>query len=435
MAQRYGLGVDNNLSDVENNVTALRYLGFLPEDLYILPNTGASGVSATDYINCSGLKYHLEPQTSQLLTRATNLVNNQSLYVANSGDVNIGSLYAPTVNADRGYTDLGNYIYATSSGSFFSTTNPSGDYSQGGQYKVGSLRADTTTVSGLGYTAPTTDWNDTYVKYRNYIPLKNQAGTAADYVPTYLAPPTVLQSNVLWFDSEYSTFTLDGSNNVSEWQDVYGRGTLVQTASAARPAYTTNVLNGKPGVVFNGSQSLVSPTIHPLVPQAATVITVFRVADSLYNVIGTLNSSSNRWRDSNGNGDFGLFTDAIQSNFPTNMPIVGTFFSTVRISQNFGLDFRLNGVQKTFKSGGGFTYDSTGAFIVGRSASTANSFTGDIYAICVFDRVLNDVELATMEEYFAWRYDFVYDPGRAQPLELELGGTIDDESGTALTLG
>ena len=436
MAQQYGLGVDNNLSDVEDNVEALRQLGFEPQDLYILVNTGASGVVGNDYTNISGLKFHLENQVVNVLNRASGVVNSQTLYVANSGDVGVGSLYADTINADRGYADLGNAIYATSSGSYFSTTNPSGLYSQGGQYKLGPVRANTLTADTLGFDGPTvTEWSDRYTKYKQYVVLKNESGTTSQYVPTYLAPPTVMQGNALWFDTEFSDFTIDGANKISEWKDVNNRGTLVQETAASQPTYTTNVLNGKPGVVFTGSQSLTMPELQPLVPQAATVITVFRVADTSYNILGTVNSTANRWRDTNGNGDLGLFTQAVESNFPVNMPIVGTCYSSIRISQNYGLEFRLNGIQTDFEPGSGFTYDATGTFVVGRSGSTAGSLTGDIYAICIFDRILTDQELATIEEYFAWRFDFVYDPSRAQILELELGGPIQDEQDNAFVLG
>jgi hypothetical protein len=38
-----------------------------------------------------------------------------------------------------------------------------------------------------------------------------------------------------------------------------------------------------------------------------------------------------------------------------------------------------------------------------------------------------------VEEYFAWRYDGVYDPDRTQFLQLEDFATIDLESGTPIT--
>ncbi len=66
MTQKYGLAVDNNLSDVEDNVQALRQLGFEPPDLFILQNTGASGVTATDYANISGLTFRFTTSMWQI---------------------------------------------------------------------------------------------------------------------------------------------------------------------------------------------------------------------------------------------------------------------------------------------------------------------------------------------------------------------------------
>jgi hypothetical protein len=53
----------------------------------------------------------------------------------------------------------------------------------------------------------------------------------------------------------------------------------------------------------------------------------------------------------------------------------------------------------------------------------------------LFDHVLNDQELATIEEYFAWRFDFVYDPSRTQTLQLEDGNDLQDESDNAFVFG
>jgi hypothetical protein len=58
---------------------------------------------------------------------------------------------------------------------------------------------------------------------------------------------------------------------------------------------------------------------------------------------------------------------------------------------------------------------------------------GDIYSLALFNRVLTDKELRTVEEYFAWRYDGVYDPDGNQKLQLEDFATIDLEDGTPIS--
>jgi len=246
-----------------------------------------------------------------------------------------------------------------------------------------------------------------------------------------------MQGNALWFDSEYSSFAVDGSNNVSGWYDVSNRALLTQSTGANQPVLTSGLLNSKPGVVFNGNQFLTTSGVESFVPYGATVVTIFRVADTSYNILGTVNSNTISWRESDGRGDLGLFTQSVESDFPINMPAVGTYYSSIRIDENYGLEFRLNSFRTDYEAPTSFVYDPTGTFVVGRAVegSTANSFTGDLYSICLFDRVLNDQELATIEEYFAWRFGFVYDPSLTQTLQLEDGNDLDDESDNAFVFG
>lgn len=439
MVRKYGLAADNNLSDVEDNVESLENLGFQVKDLYILQGTGAAEVTSVDYANCSGLTYYLENQTSAVLTRAQTLLTSGTQYIANSGDANIGTIIYDIINSDRGFVDLNENIYSTSSGSFFSTLNSSGDYSQGGQYKVGSVEATTLVASGLVFnnSISAVDWDDKFVKYKQYIEVKNENSSLTQFVPTYLAPPTIMQGHALWFDAEYSSFAVDGSNNVSGWFDVNGSSVLTQGTTANQPVLTSGLLNSKPGLVFNGNKFLTGSGIGSFVPYGATVVTIFRVADTVYNLLGTVNNNTISWREADGRGDLGLFTTGVESDFPVDSPAVGTYYNSIRIDENYGLEFRLNGYRTDYEAPTGFVYDPTGTFVVGRAVegSTANSFTGDLYSICLFDRVLNDQELATIEEYFAWRFGFVYDPSLTQTLQLEDGNDLDDESDNAFVFG
>ena len=281
------------------------------------------------------------------------------------------------------------------------------------------MRATTLTAAGAAFDNTTaTDWSSRYVKYKQYLVLKTEDGTTDQYVPTYLAPPTVFK--VTCFGSTASTALLRLTALI---KFLSGRTFLIavlsQTTSASQPTYTTNLLNGKPGVVFAGSQSLTTAELHPLVPQAATVVTIFRIADTSYNILGTTNSIQIVGGKRTVMVTLVCLRRLLRLIFRW-YAAVGNYYSSIRISQTYGIEFLLNSYAIDYEPSSGFTYDSTGEFIVGRSASTAGSFTGDIYAICIFDRILSDQELATIEEYFAWRYDFVYDPSRTQTLELEL---------------
>jgi len=72
---------------------------------------------------------------------------------------------------------------------------------------------------------------------------------------TNLWTPTELGADLaLWLDAaDTDTITLSGSN-VSQWDDKSGNNRHASQAIAAdQPIYTSNVLNGKPGVTFDGS--------------------------------------------------------------------------------------------------------------------------------------------------------------------------------------
>jgi hypothetical protein len=73
---------------------------------------------------------------------------------------------------------------------------------------------------------------------------------------------------------------------------------------------------------------------------------------------------------------------------------------------------------------------------VGANANgSAGFFGGTIYAMAFFNRTLEGKELATVEEYFAWRFDASYDPDRSQSIELENGQPLETEGSVTIVLG
>jgi hypothetical protein len=177
-----------------------------------------------------------------------------------------------------------------------------------------------------------------------------------------------------------------------------------------------------------------------LFPTAATVVIVATLGETIargdadYNLIGTLNNTNSRWRNSaTGNGALGLFSSAVLTGFPAAMPVNGTYIWTVRASQAHGISIRANSLNYGNTS---ITYNPGSNYIIGANVSgTAGFFAGTIYAVAMFDAVLSDKETRTVEEYFAWRYDFVFDPERSQTVELEDETTLDTEGGVAFVLG
>jgi hypothetical protein len=444
MTQQFGFRASNSLLEVENRNLCWDNLGINRSDLALLVGTGANDVTSADYAAIQGLISPLEGQIVATVSGSSATLSVLQGKISKNGDTEIGSLLAQIVNNDRPYTDAGNNIYAPSIESFFSPKNASG-FQSGAEYKLGPITTVTTTASGLSYIGDVALWSDYYVRYKKYLAIQEQPSWVQRRSPLYLAPPLQFAGNVLWLDSEFSSFSQEGGG-ISQWKDVLGRGTAVQGSLSSQPILQANALGGKPGIVFDGVNDWLSfGNIGGLFPEAATFIVVFTLGepgsrgDSDYNMLGTLNNVGNRWRTGAGTGAFGLFTSTLQSGFPEQMPANGTYVMTVQASQSFGLSIRINNLQNGIKSNQfapSISYDPGSLYVVGANANaTAGFFGGTIYSMAFFNRLLLEKELRSIEEYFAWRYDFVFDPDRSQPLELEDGNSLDTEGDVPFVFG
>jgi hypothetical protein len=443
MAQQYGFRASSNLSEVQDRNACWDNLGINRNDLPLLVGTSASGVTSADYQAIIGLTGILENQIVATVSGASSTLSILQGKIAKTGDSSIGNIFAAIVNNDRPYANAANTIYGPSTASFFSPVNASG-FTSGAQYKLGPVVTTTSTISGFNYDGIAPSWNDYYVRYKQYLAIQEQPSWTQRRSPLYLAPPSQFEGNALWLDSEFSTFVQD--TGVKQWRDVLGRGGAIQDTAANQPTLVANRLNGKPGIVFDGSNdSLSLGNIGGLFPSAVTFIVLLTIGepnargDTDYNILGTLNNISNRWRDGTGNGSFGLFTSTLQNGFPERMPANGTYVMTVQASQELGLSIRINSLQTGIRSNrfvASITYDPGTVYVVGANANaTGGFFGGTLYSMAFFNKILSEKELRSIEEYFAWRYDYVFDPDRSQTVELEDENSLDAEGGIAFVLG
>jgi hypothetical protein len=443
MAQQYGFRASSNLSEVQDRNACWDNLGINRNDLPLLVGTSASGVTSADYQAIIGLTGILENQIVATVSGASSTLSILQGKIAKTGDSSIGNIFAAIVNNDRPYANAANTIYGPSTASFFSPVNASG-FTSGAQYKLGPVVTTTSTISGFNYDGIAPSWNDYYVRYKQYLAIQEQPSWTQRRSPLYLAPPSQFEGNALWLDSEFSTFVQD--TGVKQWRDVLGRGGAIQDTAANQPTLVANRLNGKPGIVFDGSNdSLSLGNIGGLFPSAVTFIVLLTIGepnargDTDYNILGTLNNISNRWRDGTGNGAFGLFTSTLQNGFPERMPANGTYVMTVQASQALGLSIRINSLQTGIRSNrfvASIAYDPGTVYVVGANANaTGGFFGGTLYSMAFFNKILSEKELRSIEEYFAWRFDSVYDPDRSQTIDLEDSTSLDTEGDVAFVLG
>jgi len=445
MAQQYGFRASSNLSEVLDRNVCLDNLGIDRRDLALLAGTSDAGVTENDYENIIGLTDDLEQQIVTLASGAASLLVPLLNKASRFGDLFTGSIFASGIDNDRPYYDAANAIYGPSTASFFSPANASG-FDSGAEYKLGPVFADTTTISGLSLDGPTLAWSNYFIRYKQYLSFTEDSTSTVKKTPLYLAPPSSFSSNKVWLDAEFSPFIQGAGGQVEQWKDVLGRATAVQPTAANRPTRTLNLRNGKPGVVFDGSNDFMGlGNLGSLFPSAATLIVVAALGepnargDTNYNLFSTLNNTAVRWRASGSSGSLGAFTRNVQTGFPAPMPANGTYVFTVRASQALGLSLRINSFETAIRSNQfiqQITYDPGDTYVIGANANgAAGFFNGAIFSIALFNAVLTDKELRSLEEYFAWRFDFVYDPDRSQSVELENEQPLETEGGVTIVLG
>ena len=434
MTQQYGFRTSNNLSEVQTSSECLANLGVNTADLLPFANSTASGVEARDYQAIVGLRSNLEQQVVTLTGFASAQLAAISTKTSKVGSTFTGSILVGTINNDRPYVTPSGLIIGPSTSSYFSPSSGS-TFAAGAQYKLGPVTAGTITSSGLNYTGSVAAWSQYFTRYKNFATIQEQPSWTARRIPLFLPPPVALSGCTIWLDAEFSEFDLGPFDTVIKWKGVNRGPVAAQSEPFHRPTLVTNVLNGKPAVHFKGGiDSLTFGNLGYLAPTGATVIVVARIFDSDYNIFGTLNNTTIRWNNGSGAGSLGMFTTGVQSGFPVQAQSNGTFVFGVRISQAFGLEFRTNGSRTDYQATG-FTYTGGDTWNLGRSGGSPGHFRGDIHSFAVFNRVLSDKEIRTVEEYLAWRYDAIYDPDRTQPLQLEDFATIDLEDGTPIVLG
>lgn len=90
--------------------------------------------------------------------------------------------------------------------------------------------------------------------------------------------PWHLSGLAMWLDgADAASIALDGSNNVSQWNDKSGNGRHVtQATSGSRPAYITAGINGLNCLSFDGSDDLMVTSGSSTISQPNTTFVVFR---------------------------------------------------------------------------------------------------------------------------------------------------------------
>jgi len=220
--------------------------------------------------------------------------------------------------------------------------------------------------------------------------------------------PPDIAGNVLWLRAD-NGYTLDGSGNVSQWNDFSGSGNNVSQGTAGkRPAYqATGGPNGTPALAFvaGSSQSLDGSTS---VVASKTNLTIFIVEQqtstggnnnfySLGNSIGLASQGggSPKW-DLAAIGVLDQTDSSAASNTSWNV-------LTCAVGAGPVWQLRVNGVNHVLSSNTATPNNLAAAQHVGWN-SGSGFLTGSIAEVIVYNGVLTLAQMQQVEAYLGGRY-------------------------------
>lgn len=229
--------------------------------------------------------------------------------------------------------------------------------------------------------------------------------------------PADITGLALWLDaSDAATLTLDGSNNVSQWNDKSGNGNHgAQSTTTARPSITGSI-NGRSALAFDGiddSFSVANSATIDLGPTMSVFI-VHKLSSASSAARQTLIQFSNgstaspsieaagTLPPSGGNANSyvlirpGVVIATSAANSLTTSGVVSSF----HIENSANCSIRINSTEVAFAASAGMTLTGSGsAKLIGMRGSPAQNYSGAMGEIIVFNKRLSAEETTQIESY------------------------------------
>lgn len=219
-------------------------------------------------------------------------------------------------------------------------------------------------------------------------------------VPAEGFDPNSIPNLILNLDSTvFSSFTFNGPK-ISQWADLSGNGNnLVQATASSQPLFVASSnLNGFPGVRFTGSPVFLRNT-------GALKDTKERTMFFVNNIVST-SGTGGAFYGYNNSGDFIHYGVGSLPHFhgsPTFPKLINadvrafpTWFLSITFDTTLAVTWQ-NFVKKTTTVSSNPT--SSASFYIGaeREAFDKRFFEGDMGQILIYDRVLTDPEVVTIQ--------------------------------------
>lgn len=217
--------------------------------------------------------------------------------------------------------------------------------------------------------------------------------------------PSSISDLHAWYDADALT-GLSDTDPVAQWDDESINGHhLTQDTGSAQPTYRTNRLNGLPGVAFDGGDGVFTPPSDAF--SAVSGATVFVVAQHSSGSLGSAQSAF-AGRTSGGlnthsvagSGSSGNWSLWAGSTLDSGVDVSASAHRITAVVDGASSSIDIDGTSQPGNAG---TRSSTRWFI-GLSGGFNQNWSGEVFEVIVYTRVLNSTEIADVESYLTTKW-------------------------------
>lgn len=215
------------------------------------------------------------------------------------------------------------------------------------------------------------------------------------YVPAGELPNTIANLKA-WYKAD--SLSLNDGDAISTWADSSGNGFDASSTLTARPLYKVNIVNGKPAILFDGSDDGFTAAITSVGTRSITCFVVYKTSNAATQqvFISSKSSTAAIFQQSS--------SKLIVYDAPTSALATDTNWHVVGYTCNAsGTTYYKDGVTEaqTAMTNATVTLDRIGRF---QEAVPQYSVNGYIAEIVLYSRVLGATEINNVQAYLGAKY-------------------------------
>jgi hypothetical protein len=227
-----------------------------------------------------------------------------------------------------------------------------------------------------------------------------------------VAKPSQLPKCLFYYEADQGV-TLDGSNKVSQWDDLSGNGThMTQATSSLRFTYTASSINGYPTVnLVSGTGNIMTAAVNYFANQPHTLVVVAKSSNTqptLFSGIIALGSGGAGGQTSSIGTDNGrkLWFGGAGDGTPTfNVPTTGTTYMLAKLTDGKNTTSFINHVsQGVTKQLVTFSVSPLSLAVIGQYSAGSDSGNWNVALIAGFAKELLPAELNALANYVNDKY-------------------------------